>query len=286
MRALTHRQRVAALVLGIVAVAFISLDVTGSGLSGAHSGTRGALGSLYRGTDSVLGPARRFAQGVPDASANRAQVQQLTRRNAALSAQLAAGQVDKATAARLAALQLLADTGRYPIVPAKVTAFGPGEGFDWTVTLDVGSSNGIAVNQTVTDGNNLIGRVLHVSPSSAVVLLGADSGSGVGVRDMRNSELAVATGAGPEGFTVSPLDPHADLQVGDVLRTGPAGQSTYAPGLGVATITALQRGSDGAITAQARASVSPTAIDVVGVIVPATAAQTTRTALTPTGAAS
>jgi len=283
MRRLTHRQRVASLVLAIVAVGFVSLDVTGSSLSGAHSGARGALGSLYRGTDAVVGPVRRFAEGVPDASTNRAKVEKLTRENAALAAQVAAARTDAATTARLKALQLLADTGKQPIVPAKVTAFGPGQGFDWTVTLDVGSSSGIAVNQTVTDGNNLIGRVLHVNPGSSVVLLAPDPGSGIGVRDGRNGELAVATGAADKGFTVSPLDPRADVRVGDELRTGPAGQSTYVAGLAVGTVTAVHRTSDGNVTVSARAPFSATSLDTVGVIVPGAAATTTRAALTPGG---
>jgi rod shape-determining protein MreC len=273
----------AALVLAIVAVGFVSLDATGSGLSGAHSGARGTLGSLYRGTDAVVGPVRRFVQGVPDASANRAKVEQLTRENAALAAKVAAQQADAATTQRLAALQLLADTGNYPIVAAKVTAFGPGQGFDWTVSIDVGSSSGIAVNQTVTDGNNLIGRVLHVNSGSSVVLLGADPQSGVGVRDVRNGELAVATGDGTHGYTVTPLDPQADLRAGDLLRTGPAGQSTYTSGLAVATVTSVRKASDGSVIAQAKSSIDPTALDVLGVISPGTTANAARAPLTPRG---
>jgi rod shape-determining protein MreC len=282
MHSLTHRQRVAALVLAIVAVGFVSLDVTGSGLAGAHSGAQGALGSLYRGTDAVVGPARRFVQGVPDAASNRAKVEQLTRENAALAAKLAAQQADATTTRQLAALQLLADTGNYPIVAAKVTGFGPGEGFDWTVTVDVGSASGITVNQTVTDGNNLIGRVLHVNSASSVVLLGADPDSGIGVRDVRNGELAVATGAGERGFTVAPLDPQADLRVGDVLRTGPAGQSSYVAGLAVATITSVRRASDGSVVAVAKAAAAPTTLDLVGIIAPGAPADAARAPLAPT----
>jgi rod shape-determining protein MreC len=283
MRTLTHRQRLAALILAIVAVGFVTLDVTGSGLSSAHSGARGALGSLYRGTDAVVGPVRQFVQGVPHASANQAKVAELKQQNAALSAQLADAQADAATKSRLSALQLLANTANQPIVPAKVTAFGPGQGFDWTVTLDVGTTSGIAVNQTVTDGTNLVGRVLHVNAASSVVLLSADPGSGIGVRDGRDGELAIATGNGAHGFTVAPLDPQADLRAGDVLRTGPAGQSTYIGGLAVGTVTRVSESADGSVTAVASSAIAPTTLDLVGVIVPKNSATNTRAALTPAG---
>src|SRR5881409_3893529 len=115
MRQLTRRQRIAALALIATAVCFLTLDLGGGALSSAHSGVRGALGSLYRGTDSVLGPVRRFVQGVPHAGSSEDRVRALQRENAQLRQQLAAGQADKKTAAELRRLRLAASTGRYKI---------------------------------------------------------------------------------------------------------------------------------------------------------------------------
>src|SRR5690349_10400901 len=88
-RRLTKRQRVAAIVLAVVALAFFTLDLGGSGLRDAHSGMRGVLGSLYRGTDAVLGPVRRFVEGVPTAATNQSRIDALRSENARLRAQLA-----------------------------------------------------------------------------------------------------------------------------------------------------------------------------------------------------
>jgi rod shape-determining protein MreC len=77
MRRLSRRQRLAAIALALVALAFLTLDIGGSSLSSAHGGVRGAFGSLYRGTDSVLGPIRRFVQGVPGAASNQDRINQL-----------------------------------------------------------------------------------------------------------------------------------------------------------------------------------------------------------------
>ncbi len=243
-----------------VAVVFLTIDLSGSGLRGAHGGVRGALGALYRGTDGVLGPARRFVQGVPHAASNRDTIARLRSENAQLRARLAQDAADASTRDALARLPSTA-------VPARVIALGPGSGFDWTVTLNIGSHNGVHSGQTVTDGVGLVGRVLHTSAATCVVLLAADPGSGVGARDTRTGELVLATGQGTSGFLVSPLDPAAQLAVGDQLITGPAGQSTYVAGLAVGTVTSVRNSAEGATVAHVRPAASPTALDLVGVIV-------------------
>lgn len=263
-RRLTKRQWIAAVVLVAVAGVFLTIDLTGSGLRSAHGGVRGALGALYRGTDGVLGPVRRFVQGVPHAAANRDTIERLRHENARLRGELARSAADQDTAADLARLRLAAGSAR--VLPARVIALGPGSGFDWTVTLNVGGHDGVHVGQTVTDGVGLVGRVLHVSATSCIVLLAADPGSGVGARDARTGQLALVTGRGPSGFNASPLNPTASLQVGDSLVTGPVGKSTYVAGLMIGTITSVRTSGDGTATATVQAAVSPTALDLVGVI--------------------
>jgi rod shape-determining protein MreC len=266
MHRLTSRQRLAGLVLTMIAVAFIALDLTGGSLGEAHSGARGVLGGLYRGSDSVLGPVRRYLQALPGAGHQAAEVTELENENAGLEAKLAAEADDTAVQGDLAQLRLAAATTGMTIVPARVIAFGSGLGFDWTVTIDIGRTSGVAVDQTVTSAPGLVGRVLRVDTATSVVLMAVDPGSGVGVRDARSGELALATGAGSSGFTLTPLDPSADLRVGDPLETGPAGSSTFAAGLPVATITAVHATSTGVVSASARSALKPTTVNLVGVI--------------------
>jgi rod shape-determining protein MreC len=267
VRRLTRRQRIAALVLAAVALCFITLDLGGGALRDAHTGVRGALGSLYRGTDAVLGPARRWLQGVPTAGSNEGTIQQLRAENATLRGKVAALEADRRTAGELAALQRAADGSDNRLLPARVVALGPGQGFDWTITLDVGTSSGVQVGQTVTDGAGLVGRVLQADSASSVVLLAADPGSGVGVRDLRTGEVGVVTGRGAAGFGFAPLRPDASVRVGDQLVTGPTGASSYVAGIPVGTVTAVRSSADGTTTATVRPATSPTAVDVVAVIV-------------------
>jgi rod shape-determining protein MreC len=266
MKRLTRRQRRAALALAMLAVLFVASDALGASYAGARGGVQGILGALYRGTDSVFMPARRWIQALPHVGRDtstiarlRAQVATLQRRNATLLAAAGSG-------VQLRQLQLQAIRGGYSVLPARVIAIGPGAGFDWTVTLDAGSSDKIKVGQTVIAGPSLVGRVVRVAGTSATVLLAADPGSGVGVRDQRDGRLGVVTGQGSGGFVFRPLDPNAAPRVGDVLVSGPARTSTYVPGLTVGTVTSVETAPTGAVTAAVTAAVAPASLDIVGVV--------------------
>lgn len=272
------------MVLAAVALCFITLDLGGSGLRDAHDGARGTLGALYRGTDAVLGPVRRWVQGVPSAGTNEGTIDRLRAENAKLRGQVDALQADRATTGELAALQRAADGSKQRLLPARVIAYGPGEGFDWTITLDAGTGSGVRVGQTVTDGAGLVGRVLHADPSTSVVLLAADPGSGVGVRDVRTGEVGLVSGRGAAGFSFAPLDPAAVVRVGDRLVTGPTGASSYVAGVSVGTVTAVSTSAAGTTTATVRPTASPTAVDLVAVILgPAAGGVADRAPLVPTG---
>lgn len=266
MRRLTRRQRTAAIVLAVLALCFITLDLGGGGLRGAHSGVRGTLGALYRGTDTVLGPVRRWLEGLPTAGSNQARIDALTHENAVLRGQLAALRSDHHTGQALTALQRAAAGLNHTVLAARVIGFGPGEGFDWTVTIDAGRTSGVRPGQTVTDGADLVGRVLHADSSTAIVLLASDPGSGVGARDERDGELGTVTGSGTAGLVFTPLNPHAQIQAGDALSTGPSDASSYVAGLAIGVVRSVRTEADGSVLAMVTPAASPTTLDVIGVL--------------------
>lgn len=270
-RTLTSRQRRAAIILAIVASLFITVDVAAAPFRDARGGVSGVLGSLARATDSVVGPARRFVQGVPDVGANREKIATLEQQNADLRRQLVDQTIDQASADQIAALQLHADASGLPLLPARVIGTGPGQGFEFTVVIDVGAPDGVVLGQTVTAGAGLIGRVVDVQESSSTVLLIGDADAGIGVRNLRTGELGVLRGTGTGSLVLSPLDPAADLKAGDQLVSGPTGESTFVADLLVATITAASRAPSGAFTATASPAASLTALNLVGVLLTAPA---------------
>jgi rod shape-determining protein MreC len=266
MRRLTRRQQVASSVLAVLALLFITLDFAGGSFSGARGGTSGSLGSLYRGADSVLGPVRRFIQGVPDVGRNRTQIAQLQKQNRVLQQQLTDARLDSATAAALKSLQLQAGSAGWTVMPARVIALNPAAGEQWQVTVDVGSRERVLAGQTVTDGAGLVGRVLSVHQSTSVILLAADPSSAVGVRDARSGELLLVKGGADGELTATPLDDQVDVRAGDRLVSGPSGQSTFVAGLPVGTVTSVTTSAGGAVRVAVKPAAAQRGLDLLGII--------------------
>ena len=200
--------------------------------------------------------------------------------SASTACQTTAAAADAATTRQLQALQLQADTADWRLLPARVIATGPGAGFQWSVTLDVGHRENVLVGQTVTDGLGLVGRVVAVYSTTSVVLLAADPTSGVGVRDVRSGALLLATGAGSGPLRATALEERVDIRVGDRLVTGPAGKTTYAPGVAVGVVTSVTTAADGTVSARVRPTTAQFGLDLVGIILQ-TPRGTARPALEP-----
>jgi rod shape-determining protein MreC len=285
MRTFTSRQRRAAIALAVVALLFATFDVVGAPFATARSGVQGFFGGLYRGTDSVLGPARTWVAELPHLATDRATIADQRAQIAALQRAGTARAQNTATAAEVTRLQLQANRGGYRVLPAHVIAIGPAGSFDWTVVLDAGTRDGVRVDQTVISGPNLVGRIVRVSASSATVLLAADPDSGVGVRDLRSKQVGVAAGRGLAGYAFTGLNPVRSPKVGDVLVTGPAGKTTYVAGLTVGTVTGIHVQLDATIEATVHAAIEPTTLDLVGVVLVG-GVRPSRPALTPSTAPS
>lgn len=245
---------------------------------------------VRRGGGLVLGPVQRALAGAP-----RDEIDAVERENVRLRTLLAERERRIDEAGRLAEL-LGSDqaTGR-TLVPARVvaTALSPLGGR--SVTLDVGSRDGVRADSTVVTADGLVGRVVTVSPwTSDVQVLGA-TGSVVGVRVGLAGTLGTVSSPAPGdseprprgSLRLSLIAPAAPV-VGDVVRTlGSIDDTPYAAGLVVGTVTAVDP-DHGRVArgATVRPAVDVDAIDVVAVLVPSPrAVPRTRTGSTATGGA-
>jgi rod shape-determining protein MreC len=255
------------LVLLVVSVLLVTLDYRSSSFAGIRSATQTVFGPVQRGLTAVFTPVGRFFAGIPDVGSNRSRIDELERDNADLRRRLRESTLTGARAEQLRRLELLAGLGQYRVVPATVVALGPSLDFEWTVTVDAGSRDGVRAGMTVVNGDGLVGRVKQVTPTSTVVVLAVDPGSSVGVRLAGSNQLAVATGDGLAPLTLRPLDPQTRARVGDRLVTGPYGGSTYVPGIPVGEVTAI---STDPATPDGEATVRPyvtfAALDLVGIV--------------------
>jgi rod shape-determining protein MreC len=195
----------------------------------------------------------------------------LQRQNAELRAELSAAQLNKSARKQLAQLLQL-DAGGYRIVTANVIAAGGG--FSDTVTLDVGSDDGIKADETVLNGSGFVGLVTQVSANTSTVLLASDASSVVGVQLAGSGEIGAVTGTGKSlsgsaMLRLNLFDANAVLHPGQqVVSFASVGNKPQVPGVPVGTIVSVSNNA-GALTQTAivRPAVSFTSLGVVGVVV-------------------
>jgi rod shape-determining protein MreC len=108
------------------------------------------------------------------------------------------------------------------------------------ITVDRGSRDGVRRNAPVVSGDGLVGRVLTVTPTTAQVLLIADTRSAIGVVLQQSREAAVVEGTGTGELRLKYDSRSREIARGELLVTsGLAG--VFPRGLPVGSIAAVVR---------------------------------------------
>lgn len=263
-----RRTRVVLVVLLAVALALIAIDYSGRA-SSLIRGMRNVSGTIFGGVEHAAGSV---TQAFGSSGSSSAQVKNLQEQVVRLRAELSGQQLSAADYAQLRKLLLVAGAGQYRIVAASVIAFG--QGFQETVTLDVGSANGVRADETVLNGDGLVGVVTSVTSDTSTVLLATDSSAVVGAVVAPSGQLGWVTGPGrtavgsPE-MHLQMLSSAASLKPGDELVTSASVKDRpYVPGVPIGTVTKLVV-QNGALTEAAlvRPFVNFSALGIVGVVI-------------------
>ncbi|TDD85328.1 rod shape-determining protein MreC [Actinomadura rubrisoli] len=273
----TRRTRVVLGALLIAALAMITVDYRG----GEHSPLRGlrglgatVFGPVERVSAAVVRPVGNTFDAITDAPGERRRADRLERDNQRLREQLRAGRLDRDRSAQLQRLLGTAGMGGYKIRAAQVISAG--QGFEDTVTIDVGSRNGVRADMTVMSAEGLVGRITRVGPATATVLLATDQTSSVGSRLEDSKEIGIMQGRGRRGLgnggtplRFQLLDAAAPMRVGQRLVTlGSQGERPYVPGVPIGVVERIDSAGGGLTrTAYVRPFVRFTSLDVVAVVV-------------------
>jgi rod shape-determining protein MreC len=262
-----RRTRVVLVVLLMAALALIAVDYS-DGSNSAVRDVRNAGGSVFGGVEH----AAKSVTGFFTSSGSSKQVSSLQQQVLQLRAELSAAKVSKADYAELRKMLLLAGAGRYRVLAASVIAAG--QGYQQTVSLDVGSRDGVRAQETVLNGQGLVGEVTSVSASTCTVLLASDSSAVVGVALAPTGQLGWVAGPGRAGGTsglmhLEMLSSAAVLKPGDQLVTSASvHDKPYVPGVPVGVVARLIV-TNGSLTAAAlvRPYVDFGALGIVGVVI-------------------
>jgi rod shape-determining protein MreC len=238
---------------------------------------------LRTATSAVLGPvesvAASVARPVGDIPRYFGNVADLRRRNAQLETakaelrtRLRAETANSRRSVELDRIAAFADTAGYSVVPAQVVAMGPAQSFSRTVTVDVGTSDGVVPDLTVINSDGLVGRVVRAASDTATVLLITDAKSVVGGRLSRSMELGFLTGdgqvSGDAALKLSLVDHTVSPKRGEVVVSwGSRGGAPYLPGVPIGSVVSVHSSpAELTETAEIRPYVDFSSLDVVGVV--------------------
>ncbi len=274
----------------LLSITFIVLDLRGTSqgpLQPLRTGAAAVFGPLESALSTVVRPIGALFGSLGQFGDQQDRINDLTEENNTLRAELDVIADDIARVEALDALLGVAANIAVDVLPAQVIAVGPAQGFAWTVTVDVGTIDGIEPGMSVINGGGLVGRIISVGPDNATVLLVVDATSTVGGRLAGSSQIGIVSGTGRQDrLTMQLLDPLAPVEEGDIVVTfGSQGGRPFAPGIPVGVVSTVS-GTPGQLTrvANLKPYATISTLSIVGVVVsqPRTQPRTVVPAPTPT----
>ena len=236
------------LVVALVSISLVTITVD------YREGTDGPLASLGDGALAVVSPLQEAVSKVTHPIGNffstlfrlpsiRRDRDVLRERVDTLETQLAEGRADQARLGELEALVGVQESLgiRIETTGAQVIANGVSN-FEWTITIDKGSSDGIHENMPVVASAGLVGHVVNVGTSSSVVQLIIDPDSSVAGRLDVSRQTGLLSGEGPADLQMSLVEPTVEVAPDEHVvtagyRIAGVAESLYPPNVLVGTVS-------------------------------------------------
>ena len=284
----SHSARNVLVVLLLAAVAVITVDFRESP-GGPIERLQGAVGSVFgpvqRVVAAVVRPVGNAAGAIGDLGHLRGENRRLRAEVQRLQgAERANQQLSSENEELRGSLRMAARCG-CKTVGATVVA-SSGSSFQWSVTIDAGTRQGVGRDMAVINADGLVGRVISASREYATVLLAIDPSSGVAARLSTGEVAGLVHGRGSEGLDFEPLHAGAPVRVGDLVVTQGYAGGVFPHGLPIGLVEEVGPPRAGLVrTVTVRPFADAGALDQVAVVVakpqppPAPAGAVVRTAL-------
>ena len=206
----TRSARLLVVILVSISLVTITLDYKqgDSGpLAGLGRSTTALMAPLQKGVTAVTRPVGRFLSALVHLPSQQTEIDRLKRELDSARAQVIGEASVQRELQQLKDLLVVRDQLRgAPTATASVISSGVSN-FEWTVTIDAGAGDGIAVDDPVVAGGGLVGHVVRVAPNASVVQLIIDPQSSVAVRLVSSGKTGLLDGAGEGDMHLQFFDP-------------------------------------------------------------------------------
>lgn len=238
-----RRARILLAVLVLLALVLVTVDFRSGGSSG--DGPLGRLrgvastifGPVQDGLSTIVSPIGSSLSGVGDIFDARAENAQLRAQLERLEERRLSYDDVLRENEELRALLEIQERSELRTRAAQVIANGPSN-FEWTITLDVGEADGVRRDMPVINGDGLVGRVIQTTTDTSRVLLAVDPSFQAAAAHAQTGETGAVQGNGGEPMIYRPLDPEAELEVGDDIVTSRYSNGVFPAGIPIGTVDA------------------------------------------------
>jgi len=222
--ALTRRtQRTRLLVVSLVMASLITITIDFRGgqsgpLELAGKAALSIIGPLQDAVSKTFHPVAEFFGGLARAGSLEAENRRLAAEVAKLQQQANSQISTKRLNERLLTLNDLEGSLGLAGVTARVIGDSVSN-FEWSVTIDRGSSSGVKVNQPVVTGEGLVGHVVEVSLGWSRVELIIDPHSAVAGRLASSGETGLVSGQRNNPMTMDLVNPEFKVPPNELVVT-------------------------------------------------------------------
>jgi rod shape-determining protein MreC len=229
------------LVFLALSILVITLDFrqgSGGPLDRAKDISAAIVRPIQRGFTAVFRPVGDFVSAVTEMSELRGENERLEELVEELESQIARAEAVEDENIRLRALLELDEPWfEAEKVTAQVIGRPPGN-YQWAVTIDKGSSEGIERGMPVVNADGLVGTVVRAETDTASVLMLIDplGAASARVQDTFDTGLVAGNGSDAE-LTMSLVGSDARVAVGSKVVTAPSVGGIFPPGIPIGTIS-------------------------------------------------
>ena len=215
----------------------------------ARMGTEGPLEMVRGGFSTITMPFRMAGsaiampfQGIGNIFSNLTADQQtlsdLTAENEQLRSRNAELEETNQSTQRLQGLLDLKNTYNLQSTGARVIS-GSTDSFNNTITIDKGTSSGLAVGMPVVDSGGVIGQIIECGPTTSTVRLITDEKSGVAAMVQSSRAQGMLMGSASRQITLNLINTNQKVAVGDTVVTSGLG-GVFPKGLPLGKVTSVE----------------------------------------------
>jgi rod shape-determining protein MreC len=255
--------------LVMLSLVTITVDYKGGREGPFEVAGRGALaivGSMQQAVSRVLHPIGAFFSGLAHVGSLESENRRLRARIRELERQTHTSISTERELEQALALLNLQKQHQLTGVAARVIGLSVSN-FEWTITIDHGSSSGIEPNMPVISGDGLVGHVIQIAPGQSTVMLILDPDSAVAARLSSSGETGLVVGRRDQDLRMELVNPEANVIPNEQVVTSGYQGGLYPPEIPVGIVSHIFRNTGSlSATISVHPSVDFSALEFVSVV--------------------